>query len=310
MRANLKNLSFKEKITYQLKEAKKNFDCYLFLLPFGILFFFFLIMPVGISIFYSFTDYNIFETAKFVGLANYQKLFVNDSIYMIAVRNTIIISVVVGPVGYVASLLLAWQINELNNVLRAIMITVMYAPSISGGAYVIWQYIFSNDSYGFLNSTMIDLGLIQKPIQFLSTTDYMIPITIIVMVWMSLGAGFLSFAAGLKTVDRSYYEAGYIDGINSRWQELWFITLPSMRPQLMFGAVMSITSTFSAGAVSTQLFGFPSTDYAAHTIINHLEDYGNTRFEMGYACAIATVLFAMMIVINEVIQKLLNKVGN
>ena len=138
----------------------------------------------------------------------------------------------------------------------------------------------------------------------------MLPIVIIVMIWMSLGAGFLSLAAGLKTVDKSYYEAGYIDGINSRWQELWFITLPSMKPQLMFSAVMSITGAFSAGAVGTQMFGFPSTDYAAHTILNHLEDYGNVKFEMGYACAIATVLFVLMVAINEVVQRLLSKVGS
>ncbi|MBR7133613.1 MAG: sugar ABC transporter permease [Clostridia bacterium] len=310
MNGNLKALSFKEKMKYQLDLAKKNYDCYLFLAPFGLLFIAFVVMPVFISIFFGFTDYNLLEAPGFVGLQNYQKLLVNDEIFTQAFRNTMIIAVVVGPLGYFASLMIAWQINELNNVLRAIMVTIMYAPSISGGAIVIWQYIFSNDSYGYINSFLMSWGFIQEPIQFLSDTKYMLTIVIIVMVWMSLGAGFLSFVAGLKTVDKSQYEAGYIDGINSRWQELWFITLPSMKPQLMFGAVMSITNAFSAGAVSTQMFGSPSTDYAAHTIINHLEDYGGVRFELGYACTIATVLFVMMIAINEIIQRLLNKVGS
>lgn len=305
----MNKISLGEKIRYNLRIAKKNYDCYLFLLPFGILFAAFVVMPVAISIFFGFTDFNLLEMPELVGLKNYQKLFVDDEIFTIAFRNTIIIALVVGPIGYLASLLIAWQINELNNVLRAVMVTIMYAPSISGGAYTIWQYIFSNDSYGYINSVLISLGAIKKPVQFLSDTEWMLPIVIIVMIWMSLGAGFLSFVAGLKTIDKSFYEAGYIEGIKSRWQELWFITLPTMKPQLMFGAVMSITATFSAGAVGTQLFGSPSTDYAAHTIINHLEDYGNTRFEMGYACAIATVLFALMIICNELIKRLLNRVG-
>lgn len=299
-----------EKLRYSLHLARKNYDCYLFLLPFALLFITFVVLPVGISIFFSFTDFNLLETPQFIGLANFRKLLVQDKIFTTAFRNTMIIAVIVGPTGYFASLLIAWQINELNNVLRAIMVTIMYAPSISGGAYVIWQYIFSNDSYGYINSLLMGLGFTHKPIQFLSDTSYMLGIEIIIMIWMSLGAGFLSFVAGLKTVDKSFYEAGYIEGINSRWQELWFITLPTLRPQLMFGAVMSITGAFSAGAVGTQLFGFPSTDYAAHTIINHLEDYGNIRFEMGYACAIATVLFILMLVCNGVIQKLLSKVGS
>ena len=273
-----------ERFRNGLSVARKNFDCYLFLLPFAVLFITFVVMPVCISIFYSFTDFNLLESPSFIGVENFRRLLVNDEVFTIAFRNTMIIAAIVGPVGYFASLMIAWQINELGRVARAVLVTVMYAPSISGGAYVIWQYM--------------------------SDTRYMLTIVIVVMAWMSLGAGFLSFVAGLKTVDRSLYEAGYVEGINSRWQELWFITLPTMKPQLMFGAVMSITGAFSAGAVSTQMLGFPSTDYAAHTIINHLEDYGNSRFEMGYACAIATVLFVIMIAINEIVQRLLSKVGS
>ncbi len=309
MKENIKALSFRDKIKYQTSLARKNYDCYLFLAPFGILFILFTVLPVVISIFYGFTNFNLLEAPDFIGLKNFQKLFVNDSIFTKSFRNTMIVAVIVGPIGYLASFMIAWQINELSNVMRPIMITIMYAPSISGGAIIIWQYIFSNDSYGYINSVLTNFGFIQQPVQFLSDTKFMLMIVIVVMIWQSLGAGFLSFAAGLRTVEKSFYEAAYVDGITSRWQELWFITLPTMRPQLMFGAVMSITGAFSAGAVSTQMFGNPSTDYAAHTIMNHLEDYGGVRFELGYACTIATVLFAMMIIINEVVQRLLNKVG-
>ena len=224
-------------------------------------------------------------------------------------KNTLIIAVITGPVGYILSLLFAWSINELRPMLRAIMVLVFYAPSISGGVYMIWTIMFSGDAYGYMNALLLYTGVIDTPIQWLTDPKYMLGLVIVVMLWMSLGAGFLSFVAGLQTIDRSYYEVGYIEGIRDRWQELWFITLPHMKPQLMFGAVMSITSSFAVGDVTTVLCGFPSTDYAAHTILNHLQDYGGIRFDMGYASAIATVLFVFMVGTNRAVQRLLSKVG-
>ena len=134
-------------------------------------------------------------------------------------------------------------------------------------------------------------------------------VVVLASLWTSMGVGFLSFVAGIKGVDDAQYEAGAIDGIKNRWQELWFITLPNMKPQLMFGAVMAITSSLSVGSVGDGLVGFPSPNYATHTIYNHLMDYGSIRMEMGYASAIAFVLFLLMIVANMLIQKLLSKVG-
>lgn len=304
----MKNKLKKDK-TSLWKDLKRDYDCYLFLTPFALIFLCFTIVPVVISLFYSFTYFNLLEIPKFIGLTNFLNLFVNDDIFWIAVKNTFVIALITGPIGYLASLLLAWQINELKPALRAVVVTVMYVPSISGGAYMIWKLLFSNDQYGYINGILMNAGIIATPIQFLSDTKLMIWITILVTIWMSLGAGFLSFIAGLQTIDKSQYEAGYVEGIRNRWQELWFITLPSMKPQLLFGAVMSITAAFSVGDVSTQLFGSPSTDYAAWTVVNHLIDYGYTKYDMGYASTIATLLFVVMILANEGIQKLLNKVG-
>lgn len=282
---------------------------YAYLLPFLLIFFTFTVVPVVVSIGLSFTDYNILEPPRFIFLQNYLKLFLSDDEFLIAVKNTLIIAVITGPVGYILSLLFAWSINELRPMLRAIMVLVFYAPSISGGVYMIWTIMFSGDAYGYMNALLLYTGVIDTPIQWLTDPKYMLGLVIVVMLWMSLGAGFLSFVAGLQTIDRSYYEVGYIEGIRDRWQELWFITLPHMKPQLMFGAVMSITSSFAVGDVTTVLCGFPSTDYAAHTILNHLQDYGGIRFDMGYASAIATVLFVFMVGTNRAVQRLLSKVG-
>ena len=144
---------------------------------------------------------------------------------------------------------------------------------------------------------------------FFQNADWVMALCIVVALWTSLGTAFLSFIAGLQTVDRSQYEAGAVDGVKNRWQELWYITLPTMRPQLMFGAVLAITGAFGFGAVVTALCGFPSVDYAAHTIMHHLDDYGGQRYEVGYASAIAVFLFLIMLGCNLIIKKMLSKVG-
>ena len=186
---------------------------------------------------------------------------------------------------------------------------IFYAPSIAGQVYLIWGTLFSSDSYGWVNATLLELGLIDSEIAFFKDADYVMPLCIVVALWTSLGTSFLSFIAGLQGVDRSLYEAGAVDGVKNRWQELYYITLPSMRPQLMFGAVMAITGSFGFGGIVTALCGFPSVDYAAHTIVHHLEDYGGQRYEVGYSSAIAVVLFVIMIGSNGLVKKILSKVG-
>jgi len=193
--------------------------------------------------------------------------------------------------------------------LRSILTLVFFAPSISGNIYFIWQMIFSGDRYGIVNGLLIKLGILLEPIQWLKNEDYILIIIIIVQLWLSLGTGFLAFIAGLQTVDRTLYEAGAMDGIKNRWQELWYITLPSMKPQLMFGAVIQLTTSFAVADVSISLAGSPSVNYAAETIVTHLIDFGTIRFEMGFASAIATVLFIIMVGTNLIVQKLLRRVG-
>lgn len=280
-----------------------------FVLPYLSLFLIFTVLPVAISIFFSFTSFNALEVPAFVGMENYIRMFLQDSIFLTAFKNTLIIAVITGPVSYLLCLMMAWFINELSPKMRALVTLIFYAPSISGNAYLIWKLLFSSDEYGYMNSILMNLGIIKTPVLWLTNTDYMLGIVILVSIWGSFGTSFLSFIAGFQGIDRSYYEAGAVDGVRNRWQELWFITLPLIRPQMLFSAVMSITSAFGVGGVVTELCGNPSTDYAAHTILNHLTDYGGTRFEMGYASAIATFLFVMMVGSNIIIKRLIAKVG-
>ena len=290
-------------------EMKRNWAAYVMVAPFMIVFTLFTVVPVLISIIVSFTDFNILQMPHFVFFDNYIRLFLDDDIFLLACKNTFIFAVIVGPASYLMSLLVAWFINELPPKIRAIVTLVFYAPSISGQVYLIWGTLFSGDSYGWANAVLLDLGITTEAIQFFENKKYIMPLCIVVALWTSLGTAFLSFIAGFQTIDRSLYEAAAVDGIKNRWQELWYITLPTMKPQLMFGAVLSITSSFGFGAIVTALCGFPSVDYAAHTIMHHLDDYGGSRYEVGYASAIAVVLFVIMFSCNIIIKKALAKVG-
>lgn len=291
------------------KKAKRSKMCYVFLAPYAILFSLFVILPVISSIFFSFTYYNILEKPRFIGLSSYISLILEDDIFLIGIKNTLLIAVITGPLGYIMSFLFAWLINELPRWVRSVAVVVFYAPSIAGNCYVIFSVFFRGDAYGYVNAFLMKLGIIDSPILWFINPKYMLPICMLVILWMSLGTGFLSFVAGLQGVDRAQFEAGYMDGIRNRWQELWYITLPNMKPMLMFGAVMSITQAFGVCDVTMALCGYPSTDYAARTVVTHLFDYGYSRFEMGYASAIATILFLIMILCNKAIQSLLRRVG-
>ena len=281
-------------------------ECYAMLLPFMLLFFIFTIVPVVMSLPMAFTDFNMAQFPKFVGFRNFQALFLSDKTFIASIKVTLIFAVFTGPVSYVLCFMLAWLINELHPRLRTLFTLIFYIPSMAN-VYTIRQLIFSGDQFGYLNATLMNLGITTSAKQWLTDANYIRVVVIIVQLWISLGAGFLALRAGFQNIDRSQYEAGAIEGIKNRWQELVYITIPSMGPQLMFAAVMQIVASFAADAVGRNLVGFPSTDYAAHTVMTHAYDYGWVRYEMGYASAICLILFAIMYLANKLIGKALGK---
>ena len=298
------------KTQWKLKEIRQNWVAYFMVAPYMILFTLFTVVPVVLSIVISFTDFNMLEFPNIVWLKNYVTLFFDDDIFLIAIKNTFIFACIVGPSSYIMSYLVAWFINELPPKVRALVTLVFYAPSISGQVYLIWGTLFSSDSYGWANATLEKLGLIDAPINWFKDETYVMPLCIVVSLWTSLGTSFLAFIAGLQGIDRALFEAGAVDGVKNRWQELYYITLPSMKPQLMFGAIMSITGAFGFGGIVDALAGFPSVNYCAHTIMHHLSDYGGARYEIGYSSAIAVILFMVMVGANMLVKKMLSKVGS
>lgn len=277
--------------------------------PFLILFFVFTVLPILSSVVLSFTTYDMISAPKFNGIMNYIKMFSSDDMFPKVLRNTLVLAIITGPIGYMLSFVLAWMINELNRTARTILSFLFYAPALSANVYFIWQVLFSGDSYGYVNSALLSLGVVSEPIQWFKDANYVMVIIIVVQLWMSMGISFLSNISGLQNVNPEMYEAGCIDGIRNRWAELWYITLPSMKPILLFGAVMQIQSSFSIGAVVTALAGFPSVNYSVDTLVTLIQDVGTSRYEMGYAAALSVFLFAMMAVSRVIIGKVVDAIG-
>lgn len=290
-----------------VKKLKESRDSYLLMAPFMLFFTVLTVIPVVAAIGISFTYFNMLESPDFLGFLNYERMFLDDSIFLIVIRNTLLFAFITGPISYLISFFSAWLINEFGSKLRSLFTLAFYAPVLSGNLYIIWTYLFSGDQYGMINSVLLNLGLVSEPVQWLSNPDTMMTVLIVVQLWSSLGVGFLAFIAGFKSLDKSLSEAASIDGVKNRWQELWYVTIPSMAPQLMFSAVMQISASFGISQIIQTLAGFPTTQYRADTIVTYMLDVGIVRFEMGYASSIAVFLFILMLMTNFVITHLLKR---
>lgn len=291
----------------KIAKRSDNKNGYLFVLPYALVFTVFILVPVLLAIVLSFTNFNAIEFPSWVGFLNYITVLTNDEVFMqYVLPNTIVYALVVGVGGYILSFILAWALCNLTKPVRTVFALILYSPSMTAGLAmtVVWKVIFSGDQTGLLNNWLMEVGIITDPIIWLINAEYLLPIVIIIGLWSSMGIGFLSLIAGILNIDEALYEAGAIDGIKNRFQEMIYITVPSMKPQMLFAAVMSIVNAFQAGSIYTILTGNPSPGYASQLIVNHIEDYGFQRYEMGYAAALSVVLLLMVQLFSKVANKL------
>ncbi len=282
-----------------------------FLTPYIVLFVTFIIIPVILAIGLSFTFFNTIETPEFIGLRNYIELFTRDEVFMQHVLpNTIRFAFIVGPVGYMMSFLLAWMLAQIPHRPRTLFAIILYSPSMTAGIAmaVVWTVMFSGNATGYINAWLLNWGFVQEPVQFLQSPEYLMNIMIVVSLWGSMGVGFLAMLAGILNIDQTLYEAAYMDGMKNRWQEIFYITIPSMKPQMLFGAVMAVVGTFQVGAIGVQLSGAnPTPQYAGQLMVNHIEDFGFIRYLMGYASAVSVFLLIMIYTISKVTFSLLGE---
>lgn len=293
------------------KFSKEDGRSYLMLLPYIILFSTFILVPVLIAIYLSFTYFDVINKPDFTGLLNYISLFTQDEVFLkYVLPNTFLYALIVGPGGYVLSFLLAWMLAQIQPIPRTVLALCIYTPSMLGQVFigVIWKTIFSGDQSGWMNSILLRLGLIDTPIQFLLTKDYFMMIMIIVSLWSAMGIGFLAMISGILNIDQELYEAAYVDGLRNRFQEIIYITVPSMKPQMLFGAVMAIVNAFNMGWIGVNLSGAnPTPEYSGQLITNHIDDYGFIRYEMGYAAAISVVLLLIVYAFNVIAHRLFDE---
>lgn len=289
---------------FQSGSSQDAVSAFFLLLPYAVLFSLFIAIPVMIAIGLSLTYFNVIESPTFVGVANYITIFTNDEIFIkYVIPNTFKFALIVGPGGYLLSFVFAWMLAQIQSIPRTILALALYTPSMAGGVFisVIWKTLFSGDDAGYINALLLDWGWIEAPIQFLQSPDYLMNIMIVVSLWSAMGIGFLAMLAGILNINQELYEAGYIDGIRNRFQEVIYITIPSMRPQMLFGAVMAIVGAFNNGSIGVALSGAnPTPQYSGQLIINHIEDYGFQRYEMGYAAALSVVLLLMIVLFSKV----------
>ena len=302
------NAPFRRRNEHSLgNRIRKYKESYLLIAPFMILFTIFTVIPVLASVGLSFTSFNMLQMPRFMGFQNYERLFLDDPIFFTVLKNTLVFAFLTGPLSYILSFLFAWLINETGRKMRTFLTLIFYLPVLSGNIYFVWAFLFSSDSYGVINGLLMNMNVIQEPIGWLIDQNSIMSVLIVVQLWMSLGTGFLTFVAGFQGMDNSLFEAGAIDGVRNRWQELAYITIPSMAPQLLFSAVMQIAASFGVSTVIEFLAGFPTTQYSADTLVTYIKDIGTIRFEMGYATTIAVFLFALMMLTNFIITTVLKR---
>lgn len=290
------------------KSFKSDYVYYLMLVPFMGLFVLFTVIPIVSSMVLSFTDYDMISTPTFVGIKNYLYMLTEDSTIFTVLKNTILFAVITGPLSYICAFLLAWLINEFRPGVRNFFSFLFYAPALVGASgYLIWQNLFSADSYGYINNFLMSLGILTEPIRWLKDPQYNMIVIMIVQLWMSMGVTFLANISGLQNVNQELYEAGAIDGIRTRWHELWYITIPSMKSILFFGAIMQIQTVFSIGPLVTVLAGYPSVNHSVDTLVSYITDVGSVSYEMGYASALSVVLFGMMALFRLVVGNVLKE---
>lgn len=298
------------KSVYRTSLTPKGIVTFLMMAPYTLVFTVFVLIPIASAVGLSFTNFNMIKLPNFIGLENYLYMFFSDDVFLIALKNTLIFGFITGPIGYFLSFIIAWLINEFGIKFRTTFTLIFYLPTLAGNIYFVWMYLFTGDAYGLVNSTLIQLGILKEPIIWLSDARYNFWVCVIVILWMSMGTGFLAIVAALQSLNIELEEAGAIDGIKNRFQELWYIVIPQIAPALTFAAVLTVAASFTVGYQCMQLTGFPSTDYSTHTLVLHIMDYGFSRYEMGYASSLSLVLFFMLLVVWKYLSLMLKKISS
>jgi putative chitobiose transport system permease protein len=269
---------------------------YLFLAPALVIISVFILYPTAAVVYYSFTEYNIVRPPEWVGLQNYERLW-RDPIFWKALSNSFLY-LIVTPTLIVLSIALAIVVNRPLpgvNVFRALY----YIPVISGtiAVGIAWRWLFDTNG-GLINGILVSLGILEQPVQWLAEPAFTLPIAMLLTIWIGLGYYMMVFLAGLQNIPEDLYDAAVIDGCNG-FQKHWYVTLPGLRPQIVFVAVIS---SLAAIEVFNEIFvitgGLGGILNSGVTMVFYLWRQAFRLQNAGYASAIAMVLLLITLVFS------------
>jgi len=281
---------------FKTPKGRRTVSGYIFISPFifGVLFW--VVIPAGIAAWLVFQDWNMIKPAEFVGLANIKRMFFGDPLFWKSLKITTIYTFTSVPLGLIISFLMALLINTKVRGL-AFFRTVFYLPSImpAVASAVLWAWILNTD-FGLLNAGLSLFGL--PKIAWLQETEFALPALILMSLW-NVGAAMIIFLAGLQGIDSQYYEAAEIDGAG-RWSQLLHVTIPMMSSVIFFNLIMGVINSFqvfTAGYLITN--GGPQNSTLFYVL--YLYNNGFRYLNMGYAAALAWVLFLIILILTGII---------
>src|ERR1051325_11565716 len=277
---------------YTFRQMRKQWTAYLSLSPWFIIFLIFTLFSVGFSFYLSFRQWNVLEAAKpFVGLDNYARLFHDEQFYQ-SLRNTLLFTGFGVPLGMASGLLVALLLNTKVRG-QSLFRTLYYIPVITPlvVSAVIWKWIYQGD-YGLLNYDLLKLGLIHKNLLWLADPNLAMPALILMGIWMGTGGIMVMYLAGLQAVPEELYDAAKVDGANG-FQRLIYVTIPLLAPTTFYILITSVIGSFQSFAhIYIMTNGGP---LGRTTVVGYyMYQTGFRHFEMGYASAIAYILFALI----------------
>lgn len=263
----------------------------------------FTLIPVMASLVLSFTEYDILTPIKWVGLANYREMLFKDKIVPQVVKNTLVYAVTVVPVGMFLSLMLAMALDQKIKFVKFYR-AACFMPVITSAVAValVWQWLY-NPEFGLINAFLRGIG-VSNPPAWLNSKVWALPAVILTAIWKGLGYNMLLFLAGLQNISVTYYEAADLDGANGL-QRFFYITWPLLSPTTFFVFVMSVISSFQVFDL-IQLMTQGGPGRASSVLVHYIYQNAFNYFYMGYASALAYLLFAIVLVItlfNMIFQK-------
>ncbi len=297
-----KNPDLEQKLRSFCDEMHKNRSAYFMMTPFFVLFIAFTVLPVIGALPTAFTDFKLPGSAAFAGIENFRDLFIENELFISALKNTLVSFLITGLGGFVLCIFAAWLISPLGKRLKTVFAVILCLPSFLYGAFAVCGIAFGEGMESPLNSALMCLGIITSPVDWLNSTPASFLLMQLSKLWGTFGISFLVTLAGFDEAhgcceNAELYDAARIDGLSNRFGHLIFVTIPVSAPHLALAAVLQIAAALSPGSVFT-------TTPANMTLTDYMLTMGAGEFDIGMASAVGVLITAFSLLVYFIVRKL------